>query len=55
MCISSGCFAAMAEKICALMDDPALRKKLSAGAREAYETKFTASVMTRQLEELYLA
>ena len=45
--------AAMAEKICALMDDPALRKKLSAGAREVYETKFTASTMTRQLESMY--
>lgn len=44
---------AMAEKILLLMSDKALLKELSAGAREMYELKFTASVMTRQLEELY--
>ena len=47
--------AAMAEKICALIDDPALRQKLSAGALSAYAEKFTASAMTRQLEDMYLA
>ena len=47
--------AAMAEKILALICDPALHKKLSEGAKEAYRTKFTAAVMTRQLEELYLS
>ena len=47
--------AAMAEKICALIDDPALRQKLSAGALAAYAEKFTASAMTRQLEDMYLA
>ena len=45
--------AAMAEKIIELIEDPALRKKLSAGALEAYKTKFTASTMTRQLESMY--
>jgi len=45
--------AALAEKIAAVCTDPALHKQLSAGAREAYEQKFTAAVMTRQMEELY--
>lgn len=45
--------AAMAERISALIADPALREKLSAGAREAYTEKFTASAMTRQLEDMY--
>ena len=45
--------AAVAEKIIELIEDPALRKKLSAGALEAYKTKFTASTMTRQLESMY--
>ncbi len=44
---------AMAAAILRIMDDPAFRKRLSAGAREMYEKKFTASAMTRQLEELY--
>ena len=47
--------AAIAEKICALIDDPALRQKLSSGALAAYAEKFTASAMTRQLEDMYLA
>ena len=41
--------AAMAEKI----ENPSLYEKLSKGAYEMYEKKFTASAMTRQLEELY--
>ena len=45
--------AAMAEAMLKIMDDPALRQRLSAGAREMYEKKFTAAAMTRQLEELY--
>lgn len=44
---------AMAAAIRKIIDDPTLRQKLSAGAREMYEKKFTASAMTRQLEELY--
>lgn len=44
---------AMAEKILLLIRDKSLLKSLSQGAREMYELKFTASVMTRQLEELY--
>lgn len=45
--------ASMAEKICLLIEDKALLDTLSKGAREMYELKFTASAMTRQLEELY--
>lgn len=44
---------AMAAAMLKIMDDPALRQRLSAGAREMYEKKFTAAAMTRQLEELY--
>ena len=44
---------AMAEKIILLIEDRELLAKLSAGAREMYEKKFTAAVMTRQLEALY--
>ena len=45
--------AAMAEKICEIIENPSLYEKLSKGAYEMYEKKFTASAMTRQLEELY--
>lgn len=44
---------AMADKICLLIESPALLDKLSSGAREIYEQKFTAAAMTRQLELLY--
>ena len=44
---------AMAEKILLLMENNDILLKLSEGAREMYELKFTASVMTRQLESLY--
>lgn len=44
---------AMAEKICLIAEDAGLKEKLSRGAREQYEKKFTASAMTRQLEECY--
>lgn len=46
---------AMAEAIIRIIDDPALREKLSAGARAMYEQKFTAVAMTRRLEALYKA
>lgn len=45
---------AMAEKICEIISDSALHARLSDGAYEMYEKKFTASAMTRQLERLYL-
>lgn len=45
--------AAMAEKITEIEDDAELRERLSCGAREMYEKKFTAAAMTRQLEALY--
>lgn len=45
--------AAMAEKIISLIGDRETLAKLASGAREMYEKKFTASAMTRQLEELY--
>ncbi len=44
---------AMAERIIHLIENPETLQRLSAGAREMYEKKFTASAMTRQLEELY--
>ena len=46
---------AMAEKIDLLIEDRALLARLSAGARELYEKKFTAAAMTRRLEALYEA
>lgn len=45
--------AAMAEAMLKIMDDPALRSRLSDGARAMFEQKFTAAAMTRQLENLY--
>ncbi len=45
--------AAMAEAMLKIMDDPALRSRLSDGARAMFEQKFTAAAMTRQLEALY--
>lgn len=45
--------AAMAERICEIIENPSLYAQLSKGAYEMYEKKFTASAMTRQLEELY--
>ena len=44
---------AMAEKICEIIENPSLYERLSKGAYEMYEKKFTASAMTRQLERLY--
>ncbi len=44
---------AMAEAILKLMGDRELLQKLGEGARSEYEKKFTASAMTRQLEEIY--
>ena len=46
--------AAMAERICEIIENPSLYAQLSKGAYEMYEKKFTASAMTRQLEELYV-
>ena len=46
--------AAMAERICEIIENPSLYAQLSKGAYEIYEKKFTASAMTRQLEELYV-
>lgn len=46
--------SSLAGKICLIEEDDALRKELSEGARRLYEEKFTASVMTRQLEALYI-
>ncbi len=45
---------AMAEAILRIMGDPALHKRLCDGAYSEYKAKFTAAVMTRQLEALYL-
>jgi len=44
---------AMAEAILRLIEDPELLSEMSLGARRMYEEKFTASAMTRQLEDLY--
>ena len=46
---------AMADAILKIMDDPALLKRLSDGARRLYREKFTARAMTEQLERLYEA
>ena len=44
---------ALAKKINLLIEDRGLLERLSVGAREMYEKKFTAAVMTRQLEAMY--
>ena len=44
---------AMADAILRLIGDPDLLEALSVGARREYEAKFTAKVMTEQLEDLY--
>ena len=44
---------AMAEKIISLIGSPEMMDELKKGARRMYEEKFTAAVMTRQLEALY--
>lgn len=46
--------SAMAREIIRIIEDGELCRRLSAGARETYERKFTAKMMTKQLEELYL-
>ena len=46
---------AMADAILKIMDDPALLKRLSDGARRLYREKFTARAMTEQLERMYEA
>ena len=45
----------MADAILKIMDDPALLKRLSDGARRLYREKFTARAMTAQLERMYEA
>ncbi len=44
---------AMAKAILQLIEDPEQRTRMQKGARQMYEEKFTAAVMTRQLEALY--
>lgn len=46
---------AMADAILKIMNDPALLKRLSDGARRLYREKFTARAMTEQLERMYEA
>lgn len=46
---------AMADAVLRIMNDPALLKRLSDGARRLYREKFTARAMTEQLEALYEA
>lgn len=43
-----------AEKIMKLLDDEELYKKLSAGALEVFENKFTAKAMTENMEKFYI-
>ncbi len=43
----------MADRICQIYDSPELQRQLSVGALQMYNKKFTASAMTRQLEQLY--
>lgn len=45
--------AALAEKIRLIAENPDLYEKLSRGARQVYEERFTADAMTRKLEALY--
>lgn len=45
---------AMAEAIVRIMDDSCLHERLKEGAYSQYLEKFTASAMTKQLENLYL-
>lgn len=45
----------LATAMITLYENSALRQKMSEKARDIFEKKFTASVMTRQLEELYRA
>ena len=45
--------AALAEAVIRLIDEPALRARLGAGAYEVYREKFTCEKMTRSLEALY--
>ncbi len=44
---------AMADRICQIYESRELQNQLSDGAFQMYKLKFTASSMTRQLEELY--
>lgn len=44
---------ALADAVEKLMDDPSLYQKLSEGAKTAYETRFTAEIMTQQMEDFY--
>ncbi len=44
---------AMADAIVRLIEDSVLLARMQKGARQMYEEKFTAAVMTRQLEALY--
>jgi len=46
--------SAVTEAILRIMDDPVLHEKLRDGAYAQYKAKFTASAMTKQLENLYL-
>ncbi len=45
---------ALAEKTELLLKDKELYKRLSAGAKEIFNRRFTAEAMTRQTEELYI-
>ena len=46
--------AELAEKIIEILDDDNLYKKLSDGAIKDYESRFTARIMTKNMEKFYL-
>lgn len=46
--------AALAERLKTLMDDPALREKLSLGARREYQEKFTGEIAAARIEQIYI-
>lgn len=43
----------MADCICTILDDPALYEKLSRGAKEIFNSKFTADIYTEQISDMY--
>ncbi len=44
---------AMADRLCGILSDEGLYKKLSRGAKETFEKKFTAEVYTENIENIY--
>ncbi len=45
----------LADCMCRVMEDEVLYKNLSEGAKKLYESEYTASVMTKRIEDVYLS